>query len=202
MTTKSLLHSSLLDNQYYTSMLVGNAGYDPTKAPGFDHLATYNVTSQITAINFTNLNSAYGSDYHSLQIRGVLNRTVTNGAAAAHIYFNGDTSGSSYWYHVLAGNGVNGSAYNSTNRADCIYYSGTGSDMSFVIIDIPLAFTNERRKTARVISGGMPASNEDNIQIASHLWNSTAIIDSIRISTGSKFDSPSRISLYGLKEAV
>jgi hypothetical protein len=181
-------------------MLAENSVFNPISAASYDLLQTWTTNSQVTQVNFTNLNANYGADYKIIQFRCSLNRTISGDAGGASLFFNEDTTGANYYFQGLYASGSTGiGSASNTDRADSIYYSGDGNDYSAALIEKINPFQNQTKKVAKVISGGMPSSSEDGIRIVGHYYNSTAIIDSVRFATGSVFGPGSRISMYGLK---
>ena len=198
MTTKSLLHSSLLDNQYYTSMLVGNDAYVQSYE---DILIDQVLTSSQTSFTFSNLNNYAADGYNSLQVLiiGRTDRATTTDYA--RLRFNGD-SGTNYAHHNI---------YNNTSTPDSQGFSGqSGIDLNrlttgsleskrFGAIDITIMNPfNSSKKTVVHGHGGVGGYENNNL---SGLWNNTAALTSMTLvpGGGTNFVTDSRFVLIGLK---
>lgn len=178
--------------------ILAASGVEAAVAGSYDLLATEDINSQVTSVTFSNL-STYSTDYDHLEFRLILRRQILADAAAANIFYNGDTTSTNYYYHNLQGNGSTISAF-SGNRADLIHYSGDGNDFAGAIVQILDLFSSNKNTVARCLSGSKPAV-EDAIRISSSIWNNTDPVTTIRFATGSVFGTGSRISMYGLKAA-
>lgn len=191
----------------YKSVLAENSVFSPLPPSSYDLLETATLTEIQATVNFSNLISAYGSSYQHLQIRYVAkdNRNFYN-TSGWYMQFNND-SGSNYTGHVLYGDGSAANSYNDAawTNASLVIAANSASNNSETgqfaagIVDILDPFENTKYTTSRARSGNVPGQ----LAINSHLWNSTAAIDSISIIQGSsnQFISGSRFSLYGLKAA-
>lgn len=202
MTTKSLLHSSLLDNLYYNSMLVGNEAFVPPSDE--DILAEEVLTSSQASVTFSNLVSSYGSDYQHLQIRFTARDNRTSYTSSGwYMQFNGDT-GSNYTGHILYGNGSSVVSYNDagwTNASLVIVghaasANATANAFAGGVVDILDPFETTKYTTSRALT-----ASPNSINLDSQLWNNTNAVDSISIIQGSsnQFVAGSRFTLIGLK---
>lgn len=198
MTTKSLLHSSLLDNQYYTSMLVGNDAYIPITSDYY-LLQTETLDGSQATVSFSSLVSSYSADYQHLQIRAVIRSNRGLGGDAAFLQINNQT-GAAYSYHGIR----NAASYNTGTSDTKIYLtdfpdgqSGPDRFGSFVL-DILDPFDASKNTTTRCFSG----SEATKVQVFSGLYQLTAAVDELDFFCLASYDTHSRFSLYGLKKEV
>lgn len=199
MTTKSLLHSSLLDNQYYTSMLVGNDAFLP---PAEDILAEEILGSSQASVTFSSLDTL-AAGYQHLQLRYVIrtNRAGSNNDVI-RVELNGDSS-SSYRWHQLAGNGS--SASSSASGADTAMWASYVSTQDHAtgvfgagVIDLLDPFETNKNTTIRTLGGTTGAITQ--INLTSGAWFNAAAVTAIKLfQYGSTMDTGSRLTLIGLK---
>lgn len=196
MTTKSLLHSSLLDNRYYTSMLAGNAAY---VEPGdFDLLTTQVLSSDSSTVVFTGLDTAYAADYTHLQIRASLGRASNNDNQGGAYIRIPTTNPARYWHFMHS----TGSSTISTSGSGSglFYFAGDAAQNRYSahVFDILDAFRTDKYPVIRHLSG-QAGNNEPFIQIGSMVEDTTAAISSIDFQSSAVFAAGSRFSIYGLK---
>ena len=204
MTTKSLLHSSLLDNQYYNSMLVGNESFLPG---AYHHLETYTVTgSPETIIEFSNLDTAYSGLYRHLQIYAVL-RSDRSGAhnEPCVIRANSDSAANYSSHYVYGAGSSSGGAVVTTKTylgisdgvASASAASGTFGGS---IIDVANAFNTNTYKTFKSYNG-YASPGFGLLLIGSGNWRSTNPISSLSFEPliGTNFLVGSTISIFGLR---
>jgi hypothetical protein len=141
--------------------------------------------------------SSIPATYTHLQIRGFANSG--GGGTATNLRFNSDT-GSNYAYHFLLGDGSSASAGSATSVAQIVYNSSNvATYFSGQIIDI-LDYTNTNKyKTVRILNG-FDTNGSGAIALRSGLWQSTAAITTITI-TSTLFPQYSHFALYGIKSA-
>lgn len=192
MATKSLLHSSLLDNQYYNSMLVGNAPPDFSTVE--DILLESILDSSQSTFVFNNLANYDTTGYKHLQIRMSV-KAVEGGATS--MYFNNDSNNAMYSSHRLYG--FQGSA-NGTNLANLKIYVGAKSNLNFspFIIDILSPFNTNHYTTAR-ITGSNVRNVDTYLGQHSGVYLSTDKLTSITFTSENGFVANSRFTLIGLK---
>ena len=169
----------------------------------FESIATTTVGAGGTsAITF----SSIPSTYTHLQIRGIARDTTSGGGTSAIlIRFNSDTS-TTYPRHYLYGDGsIVGAGFSSPvgdSYAGTVALNGNTSGIfaSSIIDIIDYANTN-KYKTVRSLSGADVNGSGSGIVINSNLWQSTAAISTIRLSsaTGNPFVQYSSFALYGIK---
>lgn len=203
MTTKSLLHSSLLDNLYYNSMLVGNEAYEPG---AFYHLETVVLSASAASLSFTNLVSTYGSDFTHLQIRGTSRSNRGSDSGATGMRFNGD-SGTNYTRGELYTTGTTPTTYYLTGQdfTQFSYYLAANasptSNVTAASVDLLNAFDTSKNTTIRGSFGHYSSTNKV-ISLTNGLWANTAAIDTIEIfDRFSTLKPDTRFSLYGWKAA-
>ena len=201
MTTKSLLHSSLLDNQYYTSMLVGNAGYEP---PSEVILAEEVLTSTQASISFTS-GGAWGN-YEHLQIRAVArSNRPAQVSSIFDLQLNSDTT-ASYAWHLMSGNGSAvrtdaGSSQNQARMGRSPAATSVSDGFSGLIIDILDINNANKNTTLRSLQGWTTQAEEfDQVGLFSGLWMNTSQVTAINIiDRFGSFVAGSRFTLIGLK---
>jgi hypothetical protein len=178
-------------------------------AGAYDSLATVTVgATTVSSITFAGIPSGY----KHLQLRAIArdNRAST-WIDTMYMYFNTDSTGSNYYYHVLGGNGS--SAFSSASAGQTGYGAPIGltgasnvtTSFGPNIIDI-LDYTNtSKNKTVRSLVGVEDNSN-GTVRLTSGLWLSTAAISSITlvndgagVPANSFFQQHSTFALYGVK---
>ena len=170
-------------------------------ATDYESIATVNVTSAQTSINFTSIPSTY----KHLQIRGIL--LNSSGTDNLSVRFNSDT-GANYSGHQLQGDGASASTTNQFNR---VYVPLMGlitntSLYPFVtVIDILDYQSTNKNKTIRGLSGqdgnASGTATDWRIQLSSGAWyNSSTAITSISILVPTyTIGQYSSFALYGIK---
>ena len=199
MTVKSLKHSSLTDNVFYRSMLVGNTAYKPSDE---DVLAEEILTSSQASVTFSGLDTL-AAGYRHLQIRALGRSSDSYGGVSGWIILNGDTTSGVYGVHRLAGYGSSVSSNGWTsNKADLYGWFGatnTANAFTALITDI-YDFSSTTKKTTMSTLTGAEGSSFDNIELRSHSYNSTDAITSIQlVVSASNFVAGSSFTLIGVK---
>ena len=165
----------------------------------FESIATVTASGGETSLTF----SSIPSTYKHLQIRGI-GRNSTNDYL--QLKFNSD-SGANYARHYLRGSGTAasvGGAISQTIMSRQGEYTTATSVFAPAIIDIIDYANTSKYKTVRTFSGA-----DDNgsgpiswVYLASGLWQSTAAISTIQISSGSgTYYAGTTYALYGIKGA-
>ena len=173
-------------------------------AGAYDLLETTTLTSSASSVTFSGLGSY--SDYAHLQIRGIARgdrSSNTRGALSFNI--NGDTGGNYAW-HYLRGDGSSVTSNRGVSASRMQYLweipavNATANQFSSATIDF-LDFSNTNKNTTmRLLQGIAGADNQ--VGIASGLWNNTSAVTSIDIiDLFGNLVSGSRLSLYGIKGA-
>jgi hypothetical protein len=155
-----------------------------------------------SSIEFTSLNSTYGSTYQHLQLRWTARNTGSFTSRDTRVRVNG--SSSTYAYHYLTGNGSSVTSSNETFSS--LYVGGmpgasaTANIFSTGVMDLLDAFETTKNKTTRTLAGRTGNNNE--IMLLSGLYISTNAIDSISIFPNTdNFAQYSRFSLYGMRSS-
>jgi len=198
MSVKSLSSSSLTNNVFYRSLLVGNDPFIPFTAAD-DLLAEVTLTSSASSVTFSGL-GAY-SDYKHLQIRMVSRSTSTSGNNVG-FRMNGDT-GSNYASHRLYGNGSGVFPSSASSIDKALYYlqpisSDDTGNFGSGIIDLLDFSSTSKTATLRWMYGFQTTNSH--VGLCSGLWNNTAAVTSLEIAPFSdNFAIGSRFSLVGIR---
>ena len=175
----------------------GNIQFASAVNSSFVLLETVTLTSAQASVEFTDLNTKYGSTYQHLQIR----ISARCGAAAnLKIQYNGDTAGN-YSFHYLEGTGssVISGAGTSQSSGDLGVAVAESNVFSGFVVDILDPFETTKFKTGRSFYGA-GTSGSKWLGIMSHNWRSTSAVTSIKLAAGAQsYQTGSRISIYGLK---
>jgi hypothetical protein len=187
--------------------MIGNSiaamlGVTPLSTNSYESIATANGNGSASTITFSSIPSTYSH----LQIRLLSrdNRAVT--VSSGYLTFNSDTA-SNYAAHYLSGNGSaasSGAASSTTpSNATAFWTPGSSAGASMYggsIIDILDYANTSKYKTTRVLSG-TDQNGLGNIGLFSVLWQSTAAISTIVITSGTStaWDANSTFALYGIK---
>lgn len=206
MTTKSLLHSSLLDNLYYNSMLVGNDAYIP-----FFSAMEFLGEAAATTGNETTLSFTSGGEwanYEHLQFR--LNSRTSDyniaGGDWLQVTLNSNTAGNAHGYNA-GGTGISSSEFGTDSDGHRLYAAAlatqdTANFMAFTTLDI-LDINSSNPKVWKAV-GGSAAAAYPRVNINSGIFTgvtSAATSISFTPDSGTKFAIGSRITAYGIKGA-
>lgn len=161
----------------------------------------------VSTVAFTDIPQTY----KHLQIRMfVQTNRATYCRDSAEIRYNNDY-GSSYYYHVLYGDGAAvgagaGSASSDSTATIGTNVENTGKQFGIAIVDVLDYASTSKFKTTRLISGtemnGVGFGGIGGlVQVGSSLWSNATPITSIQFEpgVGSLFTQYTRISLYGIK---
>lgn len=199
MAVKSLLQSSLTNDNYYRSMLVGNQAYNPG---AFELIETQLISSQTGSVTFSNL-SAYAGTYKHLQIRYTVRGTRPANGDGFIIRFNGDTA-ANYSRHALLGYGTAVDFYGLGSQTygdagSCPGTSTPAGTFAGTVLDVLDAFSVTKYKTTRALSGQPGAQLE--VRLCSGSWRSLSAVSSITLAvqSGNDIVANSRFSLYGIR---
>jgi hypothetical protein len=172
----------------------------------FELIETQILTGTQASFVFSNLGT-YSTTYKHLQLRSApkSNSSAASGLGWVRLNgsFNGNTTDSNYAIHILNSNAGGSpqveSIAETSSRKGFGVAARTNENFSANITDILDAFSSTKNTTSRTFSG--TPSSTSRVQLMSHLFNNTASITSIEISTedGSSFVAGSRFSLYGIK---
>ena len=203
MAIKSLLHSSLSDNRFYRSMLVGNTAYIPFLSD-FDLLESVALSGTQAEIEFTNLNTKYAAEYDHLQFR---TQVKTNQSSGSALYANiiirlNSDGGNNYSAHNMTGDGSTRASAGAGSLPYGLDFPGAGNSSSHyapAIIDIIDPFETSKNTTLR----GIAARFESNVLgLYSGAWYNTAAVSTVTfdIVQAASFLSGTTVNLYGLRK--
>lgn len=171
--------------------------YDTVSADNYymEPIATTLLASATGTVTFNNI----PQNYKHLQIRLFVGDVGTGGGTFKMTY-NNDTS-ASYADHFIRANGATISASNDINASSMFigsYMEGTSILGGFVVDILDYANVN-KYKTSRTLGGG-DANGSGFINLFSGLWQNTAAISRIDLSSNNgNLTTNSRFSLYGIK---
>jgi hypothetical protein len=203
-----LTHSTVNVNGFNITSFTagtGNVMFTPiqTSPYAYELLESVVLGGSQSSVTFSNLNSAYGSEYQHLQIRMTLRTTRSNSADFIKLTFNADTTG--YARHGLYGNGSSVVSYGLTDIISTVDIPGGSagaSQFGAVVMDILDPFETTKNKTTKSLGGS--SGSVSRVQLDSGLWIDTGAISSIKLesgnaSEGANLATGSRFSLYGIK---
>lgn len=174
----------------------GNIQFADAVNSSFVLLETVTLTSAQASVEFTGLNTKYGSIYQHLQVRA--SHIQTTSGETALMQFNGDTA-SNYRVHALRGNGSSVSSADYGNRGSLVVgvdVPSTSIPAAFVC-DILDPFETTKNKTVRTLAG---YGSGGNVNLYSGLWTNTAALTSLKVLASSgNLGTSTRVSIYGLK---
>lgn len=208
MAIKSLSHSSLTDNRFYRSMLVGNEAYSPVfYGPAYDLIETASITGDTASVTFTS--GGVWADYRHLILRIVANsdRPAPNGTSSAiTMTFNND-SGANYHRQFFGayGNSTPFAGGNSPrNFIDLERYGGASTpayEYGQIIATIAEINNTNKWKNARHYGAIVRDAVPSQINVQGAVWQNTSAITRLDFqdATGANFIAGSEINLYGLK---
>ena len=188
------------------------AGLGSLILPGgaMESIATVTVGSGgASSIEFTSIPGTY----QHLQLRGVLRGTGTQGGGNYYnnyITFNGVTTGTSYAWHYLMGNGAAAEAYGvaSTNVINSYFTTANAltSNFAAVVVDILDYASTSKATTLRQFNAfdnnntGSSNYHKGFVTVASGLYTSTDAVTSIKMTPSfDSFAQHSQVALYGIK---
>ena len=203
MAIKSLQHSSITDNIFYSSMLAGNAAFDPGDE---DILAEQVLSSSAASVTFSGLDTL-AAGYQHLQIRALTRNDgsgTTSSTTRLLLRFNGDTAGN-YSTHSLFARGSSVVSTAATNNADIwvstddISTGATANAFQASVLDILDPFETTKYTTVRALAGF--AASHNYIGLNSGSWRNTTAITSITYlpASASNFLTGSTFTLIGVK---
>jgi hypothetical protein len=195
-----MIRSTINNEQWYKSMLAGNASI---VLGDFELITTTLVPSAVSDVTFSSL-ATYASTYKHLQIRIVARTDRASYVDSAMIQFNADT-GTNYRAHYLIGNGttVTSGADPQGDRIYAARISGNNGGTSVFgsgVCDILDAYSSTKNTTTRSLTGYNTSSGSE-IYVFSGLWLNTNSLTSIKLfpNVGTNFVTGSRFSLYGIR---
>jgi hypothetical protein len=179
-----------------------------TVLPGtFDLIETATITSSVTSVTFSSLNT-YATDYKHLRIVSHTLDSATSNNTWINVRFNGDT-GNNYYYSNMrfstANTGGSAAAVDATNRVAIAATdeNPSGGDSSYGVVAVAnISDYSATNKLKTIISwGSQYQSTKWASGLWSGIWKSTSAITSITVfpDSGLNFTANSRIYLYGIK---
>jgi hypothetical protein len=186
-------------------LAVAGAGAGPVAAGnGYEWLETQILGNDTTAsVTFSSLNTNYGSTYKHLQLRITARLTGAVNFEEIYFRFNGSNS-NNYRWHWLKSNGTSIVSSTATDNAGRISITTPGANASAdifgaIVCDVLDAFSTNKYKTIRSLSGSMGAANGVEL-LSSNWYNETSAITSILVGSNSGFfKQGTRVSLYGMR---
>jgi hypothetical protein len=179
----------------YASQISGHL-FAPSGA--YDSIATTTVGSGgASNISFTSIPATYTH----LQIRGI-GKQATTTANGPSLYYNGVSTGTSYAFHNLYGNGANAfaNAFASQPYDSSMSLIGNGSNFTAFVIDILDYANTNKYKTTRALTG-LDANGSGQIYLHSNVFMSNNAISQIEIFNGYVWQQYTQFALYGIKGA-
>lgn len=196
----SLTKSSIKNWVKYPNMMAGSAYLTPAS----DDLITQTVLASSAASLTFDVSTLAAQGYKHLQLRIVARSDSGTVYEELYMRVNGD-SGSNYVRHSLQGDGtsVTSNALTPPTNMEIgsmLGNTATASSFGVAIIDILDFASTSKNKTFRSMSGRVN-SGQNNINLRSGLWMSTAAITSLTIDKifGTNWITGSRFSLYASK---
>lgn len=193
MAVNSLIRDTVTNHVKYTSMLAGNAPYEPPS----DWLISEQILSaQASSIVFASI----PQDYKHLQLRWTAKNTSTGSSMILRV---NDITSASYSMHNLYGNGSTIASVNATssNSITLLYgqsSSTTANGFSVGVLDLLDYTSTAKYKTVRYL-GGVNTSTVG-VTLGSGLFQNTSAVTQLEIiSSGFFLAAGTRISLYGSK---
>lgn len=162
-------------------------------AGAYEHIQTFDVTSPVTSVTFSNL-AQYAGTYRHLQIRTVI---FSNQANFIPLRIN-DNDAASVRSHVIRGRAGGVQTFGEP-QGPYVMFCGDTSIPSNSVVDILDAFTSGKNKTVRAMTSHMEGTPQ--IAMTTTLITVTDGVSSIRIPhpNNFSFNSGSRFSIYGVR---
>jgi hypothetical protein len=179
-------------------------------AGAYDALGSVVVgTGGVSSITFSNIPAGYR--HLELRFNGYSTRTASNDIDDYNIRFNSDT-GANYASHSFFGDGTGTPTYTATANASLInvplcvgtLYSGSQAAGAGIITLLDYANTNKNKIMSVLggseINGFVNSLSPGRIGIASGMWSSFSIINSINLyCSNGNWGQYSSFALYGVK---
>lgn len=188
----------MIGSLWFNSFSAGGGG-----AAGDYELISTTVLGSTTASVALSITAGQQATYKHLQIRAAVRTNRAGQTSDPMIIKLNSDSGANYEYHELTGNGssVTSGAGGASSSSMWLGYvaasNQTTNAFSGVVMDIPDAFSTSKNKTLKVLQG--MAGSDNQIQLTSGLWMSTAAISTITFTALGSYITGSRFSLYGLR---
>lgn len=187
---------------YYSSMLAGNAAFNPSSS--YDLLQTEYLSANATTIEFNNL-STYATMYNAFQIKFSARVTENIGGNIGTFYVNvNNDTNANYSRHILRWNPNNSSTPTSsglsgTATPDVGHATGSGAGAGVFatgIMEIVDPFSSSKNLVIKTMSGSV---NPQEVGTFSVMWNNAQALDVLSFETYGvhSFVPYTRFSLYG-----
>jgi hypothetical protein len=188
-------------------LAVAGAGAGPVAGGTYDLIESQILTGTQATVEFTNLNTNYGSTYQHLQLRITARSNRANAYDLLRMRFNGAT-GSVYSFHYLFGNGSLVDSDGGSTQTGMLFYralegnNATADTYGFGVFDILDPFETTKNTTVRALEAYVHAA-ESVVSLSSGLYQATTAVSSIELdsSLSSSFIAGSRFSLYGMRSS-
>ena len=177
----------------------GNIQFASAVNSSFVLLETVTLTSAQASVEFTGLNTKYGSTYQHLQIRFTARSNRANVNSNLTYQINGVTS-NSYAVHFLAGNGSSAFSAAATGYfgyvTEYLPAASTAANIFCAgVIDLLDPFKTTKNKAIRASVG-----SNSSVQLVSGLLQNTSATTSFALVDGlAQLVAGTRVSIYGLK---
>jgi hypothetical protein len=158
----------------------------------YESIATQSVVSPTALITF----SSIPSTYINLQVR-IFAQSSTGGNQAYQMYFNNDTSLSSYAYNCFGGDG---SSFTQNVLSQAHIGSNRSNAWNTTIVNIIDYTDTSKLKTRQSVSGSM-SQTDGSCFYYGGIWNNTSAVNRIDFANtaGANFITGSVFALYGMK---
>ena len=147
--------------------------------------------------------SGIPATYEHLQVQISAKATAPISDSAIIATFNSDT-GANYSYHYMKASSTTASAASATGSNSMVWFripaaTVPATDYSAMVVDI-LDYANTSKNTTVLFANGGPTSMTTPLYFGSQLWDATAAVASIQMSTpsGDEFMRGSEFTLFGL----
>jgi hypothetical protein len=179
-----------------------------TVLPGtFDLIETASVTSAVSSVTFSNLNT-YATDYKHLRIVSHTLDSATSNNTWINIRFNGDTASNYYRSNIRFSTANTGGSMVATDSVTNGALVATdenpaGGDSLYGVVAVAniADYSSTNKQKSFVSWGSQYQSTKWTQNLWSGVWKSTSAITSITLfpDSGINFAANSRIYLYGIK---
>jgi len=187
------------------------AGAGGGVAGAYELLETQVLAGTAASVDFTNLNTNYGSIYQHLQVRVAARSSQTGSLVGLRIRLGVSSidTAANYSHHQLYG--MN-NAVSSFGAGDVTFIfaaaiagsSAPASAFGASVIDLLDPFETTKNKTSRALGGVAAGTGTDQSYIAleSGSWRNTSAVGQLRVYPAfGNFEIGSRFSLYGMRSS-
>lgn len=186
------------------------AGFGVFPGGALESIATVTVGSGgASSIEFTSIPGGF----QHLQIRGIIRGTNTSTAINYinnYVTFNGVTTGTSYAWHYLMGNGAAAEAYGESSKSSINSYATTAnavaSNFAGLVLDVLDYASTSKNKVLRQLNAfdnnntGATNYGKGFLTQASGLWASTDAVTSVKFTpSADNWAEYTTFALYGVR---